>query len=150
MANDKNSLTAALAKKLVALHAPDELPYFDNLSNENESIGREDTDDPFAFGIGELLPAITPTAMNLASTALIFIGGIVSDAASDVLVDKTKKTINSWLNSTPEQTPELILDQHQQEILVSLLFNEALKQGVGVEMATRLSSDFVKKVLKTQ
>lgn len=147
MNRDQISLKVELARKLVALHAPDEIPYFETLAEEHRSVEIEDTDDPFAFGIGEFLPAITPVALNLASTALVFLSSKIAEAAGDAVVDKTKQTIERWFNNAPAAESFSKINQHQQEVLVALLFNEALKQGVGVELATRLSSDFVR-VLK--
>ncbi|VVO04109.1 hypothetical protein [Pseudomonas fluorescens] len=147
MSTDQTRLKIDLARKLVELHAPDEIPYFETLAEERCPIDLEDTDDPFAFGIGEFLPAITPIALNLASSALIFMTGKIAEAAGDTIIDKTKQTIEGWFNKPPTER-KFKIPPHQQEALVALLFNEALKQGVGVELATRLSSDFVQRVLK--
>lgn len=145
--SDLQQLSISLAKELVSIHAPDEIPYFDALANCNKKTSMKDSDDPFAFGIADILPAISPVALQLASTALIFLTEKLANAGVDLLKEKTTQALDNWLFDGPKNK-KLSLSEAQKEALTRILLDEAIKQRVPLELAISLSDDFINKVLK--
>jgi hypothetical protein len=86
-----------LALELVGKFAPEELDLFDELATAPIPDPKQRRrDDPLAFGV-ELAGAFTPVAMSLASTAVSFLVGELSNAVVGAGKDEVKSRIRNWL-----------------------------------------------------
>ncbi|MNJ29639.1 hypothetical protein D3C77_242120 [compost metagenome] len=147
MKNDNHQAIEFLAKGLVALHAPEELDHFEALKQQpgDETLDDDDDDDAFAFGAAEVVPAITPIAMMIAGVAFDFVVKTMGEAGADVLKEKFKNWARSLFSEKPETAD--FLTPEQRTALVKALLAAALKSGVKADLAVKLSSSFVDKVL---
>ncbi|MBO3273681.1 hypothetical protein [Pseudomonas schmalbachii] len=144
MENDNKRAVESLAKGLVELHAPEEIGYFEELKKQSSNDFLDD-DDAFAFGVTEVVPAITPIAMMMASVAMNFVLEIMSEAGGDVLKEKYK----NWIRGRFSENPEIAdnLTPEQKETLIKALLSAASEAGIKTDLAVRLSSNFIDKVL---
>ncbi|WP_191833745.1 hypothetical protein [Pseudomonas fluorescens] len=142
---DKHQAIEFLAKGLVELHAPQELDYFEALKQQPSDKLLDDDDDAFAFGAAEIVPAITPIAMMIASVAFDFVVTTMAEAGADVLKEKYKNWARSLFSEKP-QTADFLTPE-QRTALVKALLAAALKSGIKADLAVKLSSSFVDKVL---
>jgi hypothetical protein len=129
-----------LAKQLVLLNAPEEIPFFDVMKLEPSETAPDD-DDAFGFGLGQVVYAITPVAIAMGGVAMDFIVKKMSEAGAEVLQEKFK----SWLRGKFSEKPHLTsqLTQPQKDALLNALLSTALASGVSAEQAVKLSADFI-------
>jgi hypothetical protein len=128
-----------LAKQLVFLNAPEEIPYFDQMKLQPPDTAPDD--DAFGFGLGQVVYSITPVAMVMGGVAMDFIVKKMSEAGAEVLQEKFK----GWLRGKFTEKPQLTshLTQPQKDALLNALLNTALASGVSAEQAVKLSADFI-------
>ena len=140
---ERQMATEFLAKGLVALHAPEEIEYFDQLKQQSNADLNDD--DAFSFGVGEIVPTITPIAIAMAGVALNFVIAKMGEAGADILKERYKNWICGLFSGVDNLAS--VLSQEQRNILTQALLDAALKAGVRPDHAVKLSADFVEKVL---
>lgn len=140
---DKQSAIDALAKGLIALHAPEEIDYFDELKKQSNDELVDD--DAFAFGVAEVVPAITPIALTLASAAMNFMLAKMGDAGTEILKEKYKQWVSGLFSTKPDMA--ITLTPEQKDALLKAMLTAALQSGVTTDLAIKLSSKFVDNVL---
>lgn len=143
MDHENQQAIEALAKGLISLQAPEEIYYFDQLKQQsNEAIH---DDDAFAFGVAEVVPAITPIALTIATAALNFLLEKMGEAGTEVLKEKYKIWVRGLFSTSPQIAPSLT--EEQKEALTKALLAAALQSGVKTDQAVKLSSNFIDNVL---
>lgn len=144
MDHENEQAIEALAKGLITLQAPEEIYYFEQLKQQsNEAI--HDDDDAFAFGVAEVVPAITPIALTIAAAAVNFLLEKMSEAGTEILKDRYKTWVRGLFSTSPQIAPSLT--EEQKEALTKALLAAALKSGVKTDLALKISSNFINNVL---
>lgn len=116
-ANTGNQLDSAahdVARRIATDIAPDEAAMFDEFVNERMGRGRTRVDDPFAFGLAEVMPFVTPRileACHLVGLAIVAgTASVTKDVAKDVAKDLAKDKLKTWLqhvgNKRAAATPQ--------------------------------------------
>jgi hypothetical protein len=129
-----------LARQLVFLNAPEELPFFDQMKLQLPETDPDD-DDAFGFGLGQVVYSITPVAMVMGGVAMDFIVKKMSEAGAEVLQEKFKGWLRGKFAGKPQLTSHLT--PPQKEALLNALLSTALASGVSAEQAVKLSADFI-------
>jgi hypothetical protein len=119
-AQPDRALVVALARQIVAQVAPEEDDLFDEMVNDyfaNPSppeLAGSHTDEPLAFGLSDLLVAVTPAAAAVASTAIAFIAGDSSEAVPQADAGQTLEQIKQVLQDKQAADAEALTLSHEQ------------------------------------
>ncbi|MFJ3447307.1 hypothetical protein ACIPM0_03595 [Pseudomonas sichuanensis] len=143
MDHDNQQAIDALAKGLITLHAPEEIDYFEQLKQQSNEVIQDD--DAFAFGVAEVVPAITPIALMIAKTAVNFLLETMGEVGTDIMKEKYKSWARGLFSASPKIAPTLT--EVQKEALTKALLAAALRSGVKTDLAVKLSSKFIDNVL---
>jgi hypothetical protein len=94
---DYHPLVTGLSRQLLAKFAPEEIDMFDEWAEEfyknpiPPEINGQSSDDPLSFGLNEILLAVTPAILAMATAVVKFI----CDQAFQSLKDKSSELIRS-------------------------------------------------------
>jgi len=143
----------AISKNMVSEFAPEELELFDELIAEYfadptpPDLTESDNDDELAFGIGEVMTAVTPAAAAMASAALTFVLTQFTEAveteSAEIIKARIKGILNPNVNAEEEIAQPEALTQEQLVMIRDLARKQAKKFGMKSRQANKLAEALV-------
>lgn len=136
--SDERELALAISRELVQEHAPEEAEFFDRINQPDVETGLQATDDPFAFGVSEIVQSFSTVTLQLVMFAITFVLKKTLDVGEEVVTDLGKEWLKERLKPSP--APIVVLRQEQREVLRSDLITRAIEFGLTPEKAVQLTA----------
>jgi hypothetical protein len=143
----------AISKNMVSEFAPEEMELFDELIAEYfadptpPGLTESDTDDELAFGIGEVMTAVTPAATAMATAVLTLILTQFTEAleteSAEIIKTRIKDILNSKVAEEEVTAKPEALTQEQLMMIRELARKQAKKFGMKSRQANKMEEALI-------
>lgn len=145
-----NKLSADLAKDILALAAPEELPFLDEaiaLQSQNNLKVQRKKDQALGFGLD--LSLLTPYVLAIMPSVIQFLGDVVNGAAVSLAQDRLTEWVRGLFRSHPGSavTP---LTASQAHLVREMTYRKAEELGLPSGRASALADAVVGAVLVSE
>ncbi len=137
-------ITKELSRTLIEEISPDELEYFDELSDAHFKRDVTDKDAQLGFGFVEFGELATPAVMTLVSGIVTYLMTDVVKVAKDQMNETIKEKLKGFFSKKKKQQEEsLTLSKEQLEKITGLIDNKLREIDVNEKTALKIRDSLI-------
>ena len=137
-------ITKEISRELIEVISPDELEYFDELSDAHFKRDVTDKDAQLGFGFVEFGELATPAVMTLVSGIVTYLLTDVVKVAKDQMNDTIKEKLKGYFSKKKKQPEDnLTLSKEQLEKITGLIDNKLREIDVNEKTALKIRDSLI-------
>ncbi|MBK8981533.1 MAG: hypothetical protein IPM38_04230 [Ignavibacteria bacterium] len=137
-------ITKEISRTLIEDISPDELEYFDELSDAHFKRDVTDKDAQLGFGFVEFGELATPAVMTLVSGIVTYLMTDVVKVAKDQMNDSIKEKLKGFFSKKKKQPEDnLTLSKEQLEKITGLIDNKLREIDVNEKTALKIRDSLI-------
>jgi len=137
-------ITKEISRTLIEDISPDELEYFDELSDAHFKRDVTDKDAQLGFGFVEFGELATPAVMTLVSGIVTYLLTDVVKVAKDQMNDTIKEKLKGYFSKKKKQPEDnLTLSKEQLEKITGLIDNKLREIDVNEKTALKIRDSLI-------
>ncbi|MBK9332275.1 MAG: hypothetical protein IPM96_07720 [Ignavibacteria bacterium] len=137
-------ITKEISRELIEDISPDELEYFDELSDAHFKRDVTDKDAQLGFGFVEFGELATPVVMTLVSGIVTYLLTDVVKVAKDQMNDTIKEKLKGYFSKKKKQPEDnLTLSKEQLEKITGLIDNKLREIDVNEKTALKIRDSLI-------
>ncbi len=137
-------ITKEISRELIEDISPDELEYFDELSDAHFKRDVTDKDAQLGFGFVEFGELATPAVMTLVSGIVTYLLTDVVKVAKDQMNDTIKEKLKGYFSKKKKQPEDnLTLSKEQLEKITGLIDNKLREIDVNEKTALKIRDSLI-------